>query len=243
MINIDVVNEATCITLAQLKPIVAAIQAQVHLDFFPAWGRDANLSLLDSPSLVNPHHWLMTILNNSDQAGALGYHDMTASGLPIGKIFAETDLIYGSSLSVTISHEVMEMLADPWISLQVPDASRSLIYAYEVADACEDDQFGYKRENVLLSDFVYPSYFQDPPPTPAPRYDQLNHISAPFQVLSGGYMSYMDMTNLAKGWQQLVTADKLTAGRKQPGSRTERRRIPPDNRIVSCVRPTLIQVP
>jgi len=234
--HIEFINEATAISLTQLAPIVSAIQAQINDDFGPAWGIGASLSLLSNPKQANPSCWQMVILENSDQAGALGYHDTTPAGMPMGKVFAQTDLTYGSSISVTISHEVMEMLVDPWINTTVFNADQSLCYAYECADACEDDQFGYKRENVLLSDFVYPSYFWDPAPTPAPRYDQMHHITAPWQIIAGGYMSYLDMTNLSKGWQQFTTAEKATAGRMLPGSRSERRKIINVNRIRSTPR-------
>ena len=105
--------------------------------------------------------WWLVILDDSDQAGALGYHDLTPDGLPIGKIFAASDLKAGDSWSVTASHELLEMLADPNINLTVfvQDADTTgTLYAYEVCDACEDDSFGYKiNSNVLVSDFVYPA--------------------------------------------------------------------------------------
>ena len=34
------------------------------------------------------------------------------------------------------------------------------LYAYEVCDACEADQFGYDIDGVLVSDFVFPSWFE-----------------------------------------------------------------------------------
>jgi len=49
------------------------------------------------------------ILDDSDQAGALGYHDLTSDGLPIGKVFAASDLKAGTSWTVTASHELLEM--------------------------------------------------------------------------------------------------------------------------------------
>jgi hypothetical protein len=31
--------------------------------------------------------WWLVMLDDSDQAGALGYHDLTSDGLPLGNIF------------------------------------------------------------------------------------------------------------------------------------------------------------
>ena len=54
--------------------------------------------------------------DNPDQAGALGYHEITSQGTPLGKVFAKLDLQSGASWTVTLSHELLEMLADPWIN-------------------------------------------------------------------------------------------------------------------------------
>ena len=37
----------------------------------------------------------MLVLDTSDQAGALGYHDVTPQGLPLGKVFAKTGTLPG----------------------------------------------------------------------------------------------------------------------------------------------------
>jgi hypothetical protein len=38
-----------------------------------------------------------------------------------------------------------------------------------------------------MSDFVYPSYFEDFHKAGAVRFDQLNKVNKPFQILAGGY--------------------------------------------------------
>ena len=63
--------------------------------------------------------WWLSILDNTDRAGVLGHHDLTPDGLPVGKSFAGTDKHYGHSWTVTASHELLEMLADPDINLSV----------------------------------------------------------------------------------------------------------------------------
>ena len=55
-------------------------------------------------------------MDDSDQAGALGYHDLTSAGLPMGKVFARTDLQNNLSWTVTVSHELLEILGDPMIN-------------------------------------------------------------------------------------------------------------------------------
>jgi hypothetical protein len=82
---------------------------------------------------------------------------LTTEGLPIGKVFAASDLKAGSSSTITASHELLEMLGDPKVNLTVfvqNSNTAGTLYAYEVCEPCEDDSLGYHIDNILLSDFV-----------------------------------------------------------------------------------------
>lgn len=228
MRTIQFVNESTVVTDAQLTPIIAALQIQVSRDFAPWWDADAKLVQVPKGSKPAAGTAVMLLLDDADQAGALGYHDETADGHPIGKVFARTDKTYGSSLSVTISHETLEMLADPYIdrTIEISTGARhgGLLYALEVADAVEDDSLGYQINGVLVSDFITPFFFSQNPP-PGMKLDFCGHVTKPFQILKGGYLGVMKLTESAKGWTQ-VTADGVfhRRGNAAPlGSRRERR--------------------
>ena len=150
--------------------------------------------------------------------------------MPLGKVFAGTDLKYGYTWSVTASHELLEMLADPNINLTVfvqSSDTAGKLYAYEVADACEADENGYKIGEVLVSDFVFPSWFEDFRTEGSTQFDQTNQITLPFQLLAGGYIGVFDV-NSGSGWHQL-TAEKHPTSmqlRGNVGSRRERRGLP-----------------
>ena len=77
--------------MAEVQSATSALQIQVSRDFAPIWGSDADLTFI--PRAVQPPGgvWWLVILDNSDQAGALGYHDLTPDSLPLGKVFASTD--------------------------------------------------------------------------------------------------------------------------------------------------------
>ena len=118
-IQISVINESTVLTDAEVTPVIVALQKQVTNDFRPSWGTDAELTMVPKNTQPPSGNWWLVILDDSDQAGALGYHDLTSEGLPIGKVFAASDLKAGTSWTVTASHELLEMLADPNINLNV----------------------------------------------------------------------------------------------------------------------------
>ena len=229
-IQISVVNASTVLDDAEVRNVVDALQKQVTNDFRPAWGVDAKVNFIPRGSTPQEGTWWLAILDDSDQAGALGYHDLTTDGLPLGKVFAATDLKYGYTWSVTASHELLEMLADPNINLTVfvQNANTTgTMYAYEVCDSCEADTYGYRIGNVLVSDFVYPSWFEDFRTQGSTQFDQTNHIQTPLQLLSGGYIGVFNVS-AGSGWQQQTSEKRPTNAlhRGVVGSRRERRNIP-----------------
>jgi len=227
--QISVINESTVLADADVTPVVIALQQQVTNDFRPIWGTDAELKMIPQGTQPPTGTWWLVILDDSDQAGALGYHDLTPDGLPIGKIFAGSDLKAGTSWSVTASHELLEMLADPNINLTVfvqnADTTGTL-YAYEVCDACEDDSLGYQINGILMSDFVYPAWFESFRTQGSTQFDRMNKMQNPLQLLPGGYIGVFSVAD-GSGWQQ-QTADRNPTNlrhRGHVGSRRERRSI------------------
>ncbi|SEM65444.1 hypothetical protein SAMN05192574_101349 [Mucilaginibacter gossypiicola] len=227
-IKIAVQNQFIGLTDQQVQAVVDALQIQVHEHFAPAWGIDAEITFYPKGALPSGA-WQLIILDNSDQAGALGYHDLTSEGLPLGKVFAGTDLKFGTSWSVTASHELLEMLGDPDINLTVfveNKAGTGVLYAYENCDACEDDSFAYLINGIKVSDFVFPSWFQKFH-LPGTQFDYGKHITQPFELLKGGYIGVYDIES-GSGWQQKYPADQVLkySMRAHIGSRRERRKTP-----------------
>jgi len=228
-IQIAVINASSAVSDQQVQAMVPALQTQVHRDFAPVWGVDADLTFVGHGATAPPGSWWLTVLDNSDQAGALGYHDRTDEGLPLGKAFAGTDIQAGNSWTVTVSHELLEMLGDPDIDLCAyapKNGGGMLLYAYEVCDACEADSTGYNINGTLVSDFVYPAWFESFR-TAGTQFDYRSLIQQPFGLLTEGYISVFDTTN-TDGWTQTSPqgAQGRYAMRAPVGSRRERRRTP-----------------
>ena len=214
---IAVTNASTCLSDAQVEAVLPALQKQVSSDFQAYWELDCTLSLLPKDQPLPADWWQIAVVDNPDQAGALGYHELTSLGTPLGKIFAKLDLDSGSSWTVTLSHELLEMLADPWINWCAV-GSDNKIYALEVCDAVEADNLGYFIDSVLVSDFVTPAWFE---PTCADRVDFKQHLSKELQIARGGYISIF---NEVEGWTQ-ITARGAGGARILPGSRRQRRKL------------------
>jgi len=239
--DVSVLNRSTLIQDSEIQAVMEALQSQVTNDFAPVWGVDAQLSFVPQGEAPKPNTWWLVILDTSDQAGALGYHDLTQDGLPLGKVFVQSNLDAGTSWTVTASHELLEMLVDPDINLTVfvqPSATAGTLYAYEVCDACEADGYGYTIGKTLVSDFVYPAWFESFRTPNSVKFDRQGKISQPFQLLPGGYIGVFDVS-YSTGWHQLTPQGEEHAYNARPriGSRRERRRTPKGEWILSAPRP------
>lgn len=199
---ISVTNNSTVISDEEVRDITIAIQHQVSYHFKPYWDSGANLKNTGKKPLENT--WELSFLDDSDQAGALGYHDFDPTGYPTMKVFAKTDQQYGLEASVTASHEVLEALADPYINLAA-QVTNTKFYGYEVGDPVEADQGGYliniapkgEPENeILVSNFILPRWFI--PESPAgTKFDYVGLLTKPLEVREGGYVSIFTS---GQGW-------------------------------------------
>lgn len=165
-----------------LNALINAMQTFVDQYVTPIWGTPA--TLVKSNGYVKGA-WAMVFLDNADQPGALAYHDLTPDGMPQAKVFVKTTLQNKDLVSVSASHELVEMLVDPAINLMTTGPDRKTFYAYESADPVE--ALSFPVDGIPITDFVYPAYFEDFHKRGSVQFDQLGKVQKPFQILPGGY--------------------------------------------------------
>jgi hypothetical protein len=180
--KIAVFNKAATPLGVDLDALIAAMQNYIDNFVAPVWAAPA--TLVKSTDFV-PGAWAMVFLDDADQPGALAYHELTPDGLPISKVFVRTTIKDGDSVSVSASHELVEMLVDPAINLMTTGPDPKAVYAYESADPVEE--LSFPINGIQLSDFVYPSYFEAFHAPASVKFDQMGKVTKPFQILSGGY--------------------------------------------------------
>jgi len=178
--TIAIVNRTTKVTDATLQAVMAAVASQVHNEYKAKWGNDASFVFVGKNQTTSSSYWNCYI---DDTKG--DYHTVTGS-TPVA--YCHVNGVTTDYWTNTISHEVLEMRTDPHVNQTVTknnaNGTKTTVYV-EVCDACETNAQGYRISSILLSDFVYPSWFQNAGTGP---FDQERLISAPFQVLSGGYL-------------------------------------------------------
>jgi hypothetical protein len=210
-------NKATVPLGVDFSALVAAMQAYVDQYVAPVWGTPAKL--VKSKGFIKGA-WAMVFLDDADQPGALAYHDLTPEGMPQSKVFVKTTLKNKELVSVSASHELVEMLVDPAINMMTTGPDPKVIYAYESADPVE--ALSFPVSGIAMSDFVYPAYFEDFHKPGSVRFDHLKKVKQPFQILSGGYQIIFKNGK----WSQVygsLSKQKRFAKEDRRGHRSEQR--------------------
>jgi hypothetical protein len=204
--NIEVINATTVLKQSEVQKSVKAVRTQLKRDFSPIWGKSAELEVLAKATRPSSKTWWIVLIDDSDQGNAVGYHELTSSGDPIGKVAVVTDTNLRRPWSNTLSHEIMEIIIDPYICLASYSATgkdKGRVYAMEICDPCQDPKYSYEIGGVVVSDFLLPSWFEAGRALPRSRYDFRRHIDQPFEILPGGYVPVINPGPKLE-WRQLL---------------------------------------
>jgi len=176
---------------------------------------------LESANNLDPGIWPVYVTDDVG-ADAAGFH-LTEHNQPFAIVQT------GNTWSVTASHEILEMLVDPSgnrlvpatavaiIDNEVQDTAGKFEYLVEICDPPEGEQNGYLIDDVLVSDFYTPSYF-DPAGTVGSRYSYSGRITRPRQVLPNGYLTwYNPQSNKLQQVRHFGAPEIVDLGTGKPG--------------------------
>jgi hypothetical protein len=197
-ISVALVSEVEGHDPGDVARVTAALQRQAIRDFRPIWRVEATVDSFPTLDDVPLGYWPMLVRDDIGFPGAAGIH-LDKDGQPFALI------TMSDSWSLTASHELLEMLADPFGNRLVPGASPKpgqgrVEFLVEVSDPSEAEQFGYTVNDILMSDFYTPRFF-DPLPVGGVRYSFTGAITKPRTILRGGYISWHDPVS-DHWWQQ-----------------------------------------
>jgi hypothetical protein len=203
----------------RLIEVIRSINRQIREDFEPYWGMGATLRLEGrSEKEPDPMHpidmrgdaiiyiWERAKEDSSksleeEAREAVGYHDQNFMGIPHGFVFIDVAKRLKQDWSVALSHEALEMIADPELNLLVrgphpedpKNPDKFVFHFYEVCDAVSAES--YEIDGIKVSNFVLPLYF-----TGGDEYDGRNDLLGAvynrttlksFGANPGGYISYI----------------------------------------------------
>jgi len=204
----------------EVHEALRVVNRQITYDFAPYWSLGATLRLegrsTDKPDTKDLRDMrgdaVLYLWNGADVDGALGYHDANHSGIPFGFVFTALSKQLGEKWTVTLSHEALELIADPEVNLLVQgphpsSAERYVFYWYEMCDAVQAET--YAIDGIDVSNFVLPLYFTGSA-EPGGRNDFLGTMAPDgktlrsFGINPGGYVGFFNP----------LTGDHETVSRK-----------------------------
>jgi hypothetical protein len=165
----------------------AVDQQLVH--FAEAWGT----ATWDLTRDLNRQGFSIVLRDYSSDPEAVASH-WRVGGKPYATVYARDVLrmengswLEGSnSVSASVSHEVVELLADPLACYYV-DGQDNWMYALEVADPVQDDH--YNIDGIAVSNFTYPDYWNLwARKRRGHPLDHMRKVTRPFEVREGGYL-------------------------------------------------------
>jgi hypothetical protein len=192
----------------ELQVAIRAINRQIAHDFEPYWSVGAALRL-EGRSSENPDRMklqdmrgdaVLYLWDRVDVEDALGYHDTNNRGIPFGFVFTELSKKLGENWTVTLSHEALELIADPEVNLLVAgphpaDPEKTVFHWYEMCDAVQAES--YKVDGMDVSNFLLPLYFTGEDEFEGRndflgRRDKENKALRSFGINPGGYIGFFD---------------------------------------------------
>ncbi len=193
--QLALVSETASVSLPDVTRVGAALQKQVTRDASRYWDLQATVNAFASLEDVPPGYWPIIIKDDIGQ-DASGIH-CDDTGQPMALVTSDLDW------SVTASHEVLEILVDPFGNRMVagqsvsPDQGR-VEYLVEVGDPVSGKW--YQIDGVKVSDFYTPRFF-DPLKADGVQYSFMGSITSPRQIVFGGYLTWFEPVQ-GEWWQQ-----------------------------------------
>src|SRR5260370_36671561 len=105
--HVALVSDAPSVSFNEVAVVSAALQKQATSAFGPLWDIDATVDGFDKLESIPVDYWPVILRGDINEPGAAGYHT-DDNGQPFSLVQADP------SWALTTSHEVLEMLADPF---------------------------------------------------------------------------------------------------------------------------------
>lgn len=191
LMNIALVVETSRIPRAEIKEVAATVQRQISRDVAPMWQVDATIDPFLAHEHVPPGYWPIIVRDDFPGMNVIGIH-LDRKGQPFALVQANP------TWSLTVSHEAIEMISDPWGNRLVPGGSPKpgqgiVEMLVELCDPPGGVAHAYTINGYLVSDFVTPSYY-DPVAVAGGRYSFTGAVERPRSIAPGGYLAWREPT-------------------------------------------------
>jgi len=227
--RVAVMNESATISDDEARAAVAALQTQLNRDFAPIWGVGAELAFIARGALATPGSWRLVVEDNSRYPSVVSYHTLTEEGLPEVRVAVREAKENHWAWTMAASHDLMEMLVNPRLNVTIFDSAdgrTGRLYIREICDPVSSAKLAYVIDGVIVSNFVYPAWFERFNMQDSAKFDHCGRLNAPFQVAPGSYVNFSEVTQ-SSGWRSHFESEAAvepdsTKRAKQPSSEAKR---------------------
>ncbi|MDB6065485.1 MAG: hypothetical protein JWR26_1693 [Pedosphaera sp.] len=195
LMQLALVGDSPNLGVSELTTVAAALQKQLARDLVRFWDVNATLIPVTALEDVPVGSWPIIVRDDIDNEAA-GVHCDT-NGQPMALV------TFDQHWSVTASHEMLEMVVDPFgrrtVAGQSLEPNQGRVeYLVEVADPIGDSN--YPVNDVKVSDFITPNYY-DPLAGAGVQYCCTGALTGPRTLLPNGYVTWHDPVG-NEWWQQ-----------------------------------------
>lgn len=194
VLNIGIVDLSGGKAPCNLDDLTAALQTQADRDFTPDWGTKINLFRVDDET--DTYHRIR-VVNRLEVKGAAGYHEISPAGHAIGYVGLDVNRTK-DQFTECMSHEALEMYANPFVDVVVRNPKNGWLYAGEMCDMGQAET--YRVDGFALGNFTLRAWWDVNSPAGA-KLDFLGKRKKPFEIGPQGYMP-VDKQD-GKGWTQI----------------------------------------
>lgn len=192
--HIALISQTARVSQAQLAPVAASLSKQIVRDFAPIWGVTGTVQAFEKDHDAPGDYYRVFVMDDIHEPDAAGFHT-DQNHQPYALVQWAPDW------TITASHEVLEMLADPLGNTLVAGTveGKRVRILREVCDPCE--AFHYPINGIQMSDFLRPEWYL-PTAFGIQKTSFLGNLNKPQAVAQGGYFSWLDPAD--NHWFQLT---------------------------------------
>jgi hypothetical protein len=174
---------------SELARVSAALQKQVMRDLGPLWGISATVDPFCELEDVPLGYWPVLVSSGevNHETGRL----LDENGQPCAHVMVSPHW------SVVASRACLELLVNPFGNRSVvcssPRYDQGLVQMLvEICAPCEDPSHAYVVNDVLVSDFCTPSFYESDAASAQQRCSFYGSLAAPLRLLIGGHLTWFD---------------------------------------------------
>ncbi|MDI9872817.1 hypothetical protein [Flectobacillus roseus] len=195
--KIALLDKTGKISYELLEQIAKAIQIQLQRDVSPKWDVSGEVRAFRTFGEIPAGFWTVTVVEETENKfNGTHWYDSTTN-IPYAQARL-TDWVtqeYSQNhLTKVLSEEIIEMCIDPYGQRIVrgkdfEDSTKEVEFLVELADPIANPSIGYFVNDIFVTNFIYPSYF-NVTHVDGTKYDNLGLLKKPLDLFDRSYQIF-----------------------------------------------------